>query len=292
MRSVLLVVLLGLILLCPQPVQAQENVQLDTVQVSLWPEYDRAEMLVIFHVWLPEDIELPQQISLPIPTASGEPNAVAEQSSDGELVYVDYQREEVGDWAYIEVTANSTYLQMEYYDPGLLISDGQREYTMEWMTPYPITELLVDVQQPFDAHDMQILPSVGAGLSRTDGLVYYQGSLGELDAGDEIQIEVRYQKDSDALTASHLQTTTATADETGSLAVGDWLPWALAAIGVVLIGYGGYRYWRAGQPVLASQPRRQEAPSGGAAGGFCHQCGTRAAVGDRFCRNCGTKLRT
>jgi hypothetical protein len=292
MRSVLLVILFGLVLLCPQPVQAQGNVRLDTVQISLWPEYDRAEMLVIFRVWLPEDIELPQQVSLPIPAASGEPNAVAEQSSDGELVYVDYQREEVGDWAYIEVTANNTYLHMEYYDPGLLISDGQREYTMEWTAPYPVTELLVDVQQPFDAHDMQILPSVGTGLSGTDGLVYYQGSLGELDAGDEILIDVRYQKDSDALTASHLQATTTTADESGGLAVGDWLPWALAVVGVLLIGYGGYRYWRAGQLAHSPRPRRQSQPSAGAAGGFCHQCGTPAAKGDRFCRNCGTRLRT
>jgi hypothetical protein len=69
----------------------------------------------------------------------------------------------------------------------------------------------------------------------------------------------------------------------------------------LLLGGGAYWYWRSGRQ-QAPEPKRKRGArrssserieEAGEVSGhiYCHQCGKRAAQGDRFCRACGTQLR-
>ena len=57
---VLSIIILSLV---PGSASAQEEINLDTLQVDLWPEYDKPEMLVIYRIQLSEDVQLPTTLS-------------------------------------------------------------------------------------------------------------------------------------------------------------------------------------------------------------------------------------
>lgn len=304
MRKFVLGLLVGVILLLPQIASAQAPTTLEYLEVDLWPEYDRPEMLVIYRIRLAEDTELPAALRIRIPAAAGEPSAVAEASATGGLVYAEYTYDVVGDWGYVDVSASSTNLQIEYYDPGLVIDGSQRTFGYTWPGDYAVNELNVQVQQPPEARNVSISPSLGSGSTAGDGLVYYQASLGSLASGEGFDLELSYEKDTDTLTVTQLQPSqpqpTQAQPATGETSdLSDILPWLGVGGGVVLIGFGVYRYWQtANADAAVSKPKRHrrrkpgtsEAPAAGVAA-YCHQCGTRAQGGDRFCRNCGAQLK-
>ena len=74
-----------LVLVFPMGVSAQDDVRLAYLQIDLWPEYDRSEMLVILRASLAADVSLPVDVTFRSPAAAGEPNAVAVRQPDGSL---------------------------------------------------------------------------------------------------------------------------------------------------------------------------------------------------------------
>ncbi len=304
-RKLLLLLLIALLVPSAFPAHAQSGVTIDSLEVDLWPEYDRPEMLVIYKILLSPQVSLPAELSLRIPTRVGEPNAVAERQGQ-DLFVVSYEREVQGEWSLIRLTATSPDIQLEYYDPALEKNGQLRQYGFRWPGDYPVQALTVQVQQPADASDLQVSPGLGQGAASADGLVYYTASLGSLQAGKEFQVDLSYSKPSDALSVE-LQDLpvepSAPIDATtpGRVTLRSSLPWVLGGLGLLLVGTGVWWYVQLGRtksaPVPARRRRRAAPPEVEAAdtqegGVFCHQCGKRAGAGDRFCRACGTRLRT
>ena len=73
-------------LFVPVLTRAQQDIPFSSVEVDLWPEFDRPTMLVIYHITLPAQAKLPAPMSLRIPASVGTPNAVAAKQPDGALV--------------------------------------------------------------------------------------------------------------------------------------------------------------------------------------------------------------
>lgn len=94
-------------LLVPATVQAQREITLSVLEISLWPEYDRSSILVIYHATLPPEVSLPVELTFRIPAAAGDPNAVAIRQVDGALYSVAYERQVNGDWGLITFTATA-----------------------------------------------------------------------------------------------------------------------------------------------------------------------------------------
>ena len=118
MQKKFLLLLLCLLIIIPMRVAAQNDLNVSTVEVDLWPEYDRPSMLVIYRITLAPDVTLPAQVSLRIPARVGLPNAVAAKQTDGSLINTPYDLQESGDWGILEFQATSPELQIEYYDPA------------------------------------------------------------------------------------------------------------------------------------------------------------------------------
>ncbi len=287
-------------------VQAQGTVTLASVNVDLWPEYDRPNMLVIYHLTLSPQVSPPVEVSVRIPARVGDPHAVAVRQPDGALFSVVYDREVMGDWAVISFTATSPDVQLEFYDPNLIQEDSARYYEYQWPGDYAVGSLVVSIQQPIGATDMRISPGMGSGQARQDGLVYYTAEVGALQAGEDFSVTIDYQKTTDELSASSLtvEPSAPITDSTaGRMSIMQALPWALGVLGLVLILGGGIWYWQSGRqsPSQESKRRRRKTSSTGPGipanepsdGDFiyCHQCGKRAGPNDRFCRVCGARLR-
>ena len=296
--------LLLVIFLAMMPVMAanaQNEPVISFLEIDLWPEYDQPTMLVINKITLASSTSLPAKLDFRIPAAAGSPSAVAVVSPDGMLVNLDHELSSDGDWITISLVANLFELQIEYYDPNLIKNEQERNFTYLWPGDFTVQRSIVQVLQPFDASNLAISP--GPTTSQTsNGGVYVTKDVGALRVNQSFELEIAYSKESDVLGLSTLpvQPSEPLTNET------DWqskmlgaLPWVLGIGGILLIAGGAFWYWQSGRQSNSTKPKRRRSrktiistnTATTAEGIYCHQCGKRAAGGDKFCRSCGTRLR-
>lgn len=305
MRKWVLPLILILTMLLPLGVRAQNSLVLNSLQIGIWPEYDKPSVLVIYQMTLSASTTYPAAVSLRIPVAAGEPNAVAVRQVDGSLFTIDYNRQVAGEWAIINFTTTAPEVQLEYYDPGLTKDGNARHYTYVWPGDYAVTQLSIQVQEPTGATGMRISPSLGAGAVGSDNLTYYTQDIGAITAGQNIRITIDYQKSSDALSAENLPVEPSAPIPQGTasdLNLSTWLPWILGILGAGLIIGGIVWFWQTGRQRPAPQAHHRRSSAGSyepetssssaEVAVYCSQCGKRALPGDQFCRSCGTPIRS
>jgi len=303
MQKWLLPFLLILSLLVPLGVHAQVPITLGSLEIQIWPEYDKPSVLVIYQMTLASSTSLPAVVTVRIPQAAGEPYAVTARQLDGELYYIDYTRQESGDWSIISFTTTVSQVQLEYYDPGLTKDGASRHYQYTWPGDLAVSQLTILVQQPAGATEMQISPSLGAGVVGSDNLTYYTQNIGSIPADQNIIITIDYQKSSDILSTENLpvQPSAPIPQSTvPDLNVSSWLPWILGILGAGLIIGGIVWFWHTGRQRPVSQTRRRRSQAGAHLAEntvtsaedtvYCSNCGKRALPGDQYCRSCGTSL--
>lgn len=278
--------------LAPQPTSPFES-----VEVHLWPEYDRMAVLVIYRITLPAAASLPTIVEVPIPALAGEPYAVAVRNSEGGLLNAAYTRAVEGDRATIAIEATQREVQLEYYED--LIRDGaERRYTFTWPIGLPTASLAFEVQQPAGATELELDPPGAAPRAGELGLLYHRVEIGAVTGSPPPTLSLRYQKASEELSIeASAASLPPTAAGSSSIESGAWAPWLLGGLGALLIAAGGIwqvRRVRAQRPSRnRHRPARQpeEGTRSEEAAVFCHSCGTPAGPSDRFCRQCGTRLR-
>jgi hypothetical protein len=295
-------VLAGILwLMVASSVRAQTPLTVAQVRIDLWPEYDQPSVLVIYHITLPPQ-EVPADLIIRIPTSAGDPNAVAARQTDGTLINIATTRTPAsGGYSQLSFKATTPEIQIEYYDPGLVKSGVARHFEYTWLGDYAVTSLVLSVQEPKSATSMRFAPGLGNPMRADDGLQYYTADVGSLQAGQTFRLSFDYNKNNDTLTSSSLkvQPSAPISDASaGIISILTSTPFRiLAGLGLLLIIGGGVWYWQSGRnkPGREARPRhkpaadRQSVSTEGYV--YCHQCGKRAASGDRFCRTCGAPLR-
>ncbi len=322
--------LLTLLLAWAPPVAAQGDVALSALTIELWPEYDRASMLVILRGTLAPEVTLPASITISIPAVSGGPFAVAAQQADGSLMNAQFVTSADGDLIAVTLQATVASFQVEYYDPGLAITGDQRAFTFDWAPSWRVVAATLRVQEPRDAAGLSSQPPVMLAGSSDLGLNYHTASLGALAPGQAVQVELGYTKSTSTLSVEEipagagLPTVADAAPVNASVSTfglptgpDDWRIWVGGALllgGLGLAGWGGALWWRrrsaGGDAVVpAPLPRRrvrpiaraprvestsESAPQTGLsrpAVQYCTSCGRPLAAKDAFCRQCGAPAR-
>lgn len=293
--------------------QRQQDVRFQHVQIDLWPEFDQPAMLVIYRATLSPDTELPANLTLRIPAAVGEPNAVAARPPDSQPLNAAYDYQVLGEWAYISFSANFPEVQLEYYDPEIIREDSARTFTFNWPGDYAAENVVMLVQQPIGASNVSTLPRLTSVTQDARGMLYLQGEIGAVAEGETFSMTVTYEKQSDDLSVNFLQIESAaplTVETEGRMTADSALPWAMGILGLAIIVLGGYWYWSTGRqhsrkpkqkPARVAQAQSNRTrflepelhdPAPEEPSNFCHECGKRNKPDDKFCRSCGTKLRT
>lgn len=173
--------------------------KLERLEVSLWPEYDRLAMLVLYRATLAPQAKLPATVMLPIPAMAGMPHAVATRAADGRLLNAQFTREVDGEWARIVILTDNPAVQLEYY--AELATDGaKRRFAFAWPGGPEIGALTLEVQQPPAATRLTLAPPATSQSVHDDGLTYHRADLGALGAGATAGLEVTYEKPTAALT--------------------------------------------------------------------------------------------
>lgn len=292
----------------------QTPLTFDSVSIRLWPEFDRPTMLVIYDIALPQGTPLPTFLTFRIPATVGEPNGYGYYVSNQDKPVQDregYLYEGSGDWATVTFRVNSLRATLEYYDPALSKDGSARHFEYLWPADYPTSALDISIQEPASAENMR-LSGDSQKATETDGLTYYHLTLGPRTAGETYRLTIDYERSTDRLSVENMQVQPVyPLPAPNPLRL---LPWLLAVLGGILLlgGVGVYWYLQSGHanPLFASKSaatrgqkhpffrrRHRSSPLPESAlpppedGIYCHQCGKRAGVGDRFCRSCGTQLR-
>ncbi len=287
------------------PARAQNGVEhMPLVQVALWPEYDRPEMLVMYIIHLPEDVSLPTEVAVRIPARVQAPSAVAVRTPEGRLLNAAYRLEAdpaSPQWRLAVVEATEPILHIEFYD-ALEVDGAGRRYVYQWPGNWTVDNLTVEVQHPRTGLAVEVTPEPTRVETRDDQLRYYIVEFGAVAPNAALTVEVAYQNPTGELSRSPMQPPEdipVAEERTPS----NWtlyaLPVGLAVLGVVLLGLALWMYTRGPRVSASREPRPRRGPARAARGTpaaadeirYCPQCGTRARPGDRFCRMCGTPLR-
>jgi len=300
-----LILILVILFLLPLPVAGQSQVTFTSLKVDIRPEYDRESLLIMYDIELPQSA-LGSQLSLRIPAAAGTPFALAYGPGDGTLFDLQYEPQVSGDWAYINFSPPMAFLRLEYYDPGLQRDGDTRSFSYVWPADYSAESITILVMQPYGASAMLISPGQWESRLDNDGLTFFGSEIGQVPAGEMVEIKVTYQKSVADLTTEHLLPQPSGTIPEGAGSDIEWqqfTPWVLGILGAAMLGGGLFWYWQTGRqrqpssdqrhrPSVASAVREMPAATGDSTEIYCHQCGKRASTSDRFCRSCGTRLRT
>ena len=297
MRKWLLVFIMGAIFVFPSLASAQNKVAIQSINVSLWPEYDKAEMLVINFITLPASTVFPVQLDMRV-SADAVLNTVAVGKSGNSVSdqNVKYTTKKDGEWLVVSVTATGPAVQLEYYDPNLKKDGDLRSYSYRWLSNYDVAGFRAILQEPFDAAEFKSSLTLQDDGIHPDKMQYYSSDVGAVPAGKEFTFDVSYKKSTDALSISRLDIQPVVVDENtpGRVSLNNFLPYIIGGVGVILIVGGLVYYRQTGRSGSKKSRRRQHVRADSeesTSDVYCAQCGTRAHSGDRFCRVCGSRIR-
>lgn len=308
----LILILTFCVVILSGPVLAQDVPVLSDLEISLWPEYDRPEVLVIYRGLFAEDTPLPVPVEVSIPARVGQPTAVAYVGEGGQRLNQEHTTRIEGDWLVVAFELSTLGFQLEYYDALPADSAGQRQYTFAHVADYAITDLNLDFQVPPTAQDFALEPPADSVITESDGLVYHLVNAGSLAQGEERSWDFAYQKDNEELTVSaFVQPETpvpAPSAAAGGTDDSTVLIFLVAFVALIAVGAAAFWLGRRTQPLQpevpasprskrrgsgrGSQVQHQLLPlSGGQEALFCHQCGAELRADSDFCHKCGTAVR-
>jgi len=293
MRKCFLILAMMVLLIFPSVVSAQGQIAIETVEVKLWPEFDKPDILVINYIVFSTDDEFSAQVDVRIPISATLHTVAVGTSAGVSDQGVNFTVTNDGDWRVVSIAATGPVVQLEYYDPALKKDGDQRSYLYSWLSDYDVRNFIVSFQQPFDAEQFDSsLPLQDDGMR--DNLKYYLSNIGTAPAGKILTFDLSYKKPTGDLSASQLSIEPVVVDENtaGRVSLNNYLPYIIGTLGVIMI-VGGFMYYRqSGRSTPSKKSRRKRADREESESGvYCAQCGTRARGGDRFCRTCGSRLR-
>jgi hypothetical protein len=316
-------ILFSLLLLTQAAVMAQSSaIEIKTLLVELWPEYDRPETLVIYHVELAPSTALPAQVTFRLPGYLEKMHVVAVER-DGVLVEVNPDSIELkkeGDKLWLSFSSPVPKIQFEYYDPMILTKQEQnRQLSFDFVAADEVEKLTVQVQQPSGAGDFSMAPAPSTTFTGSDGLKYHAVEIAGLAAPETATVTADYTRPSDELSAQRLNGenaehapdlagANAEVPPNGNLTLGYTLMGVGAAL---LLGVGGYWWWskrraspspatrgpvqgqkrKVGAKKVKAMAQTQAASSASSISNFCYRCGATVREEANFCHVCGAERR-
>lgn len=268
---------------------------LASLQIEIWPEFDRPAALVILKGEFKGDLALIPTASIRIPASSKGPAAVAFSTAPGgDLLNMPYERVDGTDFITLRLKPQDRFFHIEFYDP-FPVGSQDRKYSYAWPGDFAVDRLTLRVQQPATSSNFSVTPPIASGMAGSDKFLYWTKEIGRIEAGKALPVEVKYSKTESRTSVELLglgkpapaaQGAPQSASPSPSPAQGAGLPaWLIAMISGLVILAGALLAW------VFWRRREQAAAPTAAAAGFCSQCRNPLQAGDRFCSKCGGPVR-
>ena len=308
-RCALALLVIGLAVLSGAgPAWAQRPPEsLKSLTISLWPEYDRPQVLCVYRGQLPDGAALPARVSFRLPATARGPSSAAAVDSAGTPIPVPALQAEEAGGTVTRFDLTWPRFQMEYYDDALRTSGASRELSFVYRADYPVEQLVLEMQEPYGAANFVLAPPADARSETEQGLVLHRRVVGPVAPGQEVRWQVTYAKSdprpsAEALGLAHAQPGYGQAPplRAAPRAPGEPATWVLVA----LLGAGSIL----GVALLLRASAGRPAPAAASVDGhrhlpgpprpprvrlarYCHQCGAPQSRGSVYCRRCGTRRR-
>ena len=267
---------------------------LASLDIGLWPEYDRPGMLVISRGEFAPEVPMPLTVEWRIPADSGAPSAVAAVDPQQGLVNQQNTTRVEGDWLVISFELTTPAFQVEYYAP-LTTSGDHRSFVYTYSGDYPVTAFSLEAQVPPTAREFVLdPPAASVTQDSSDGLTYHRIQAVALAQREARSWTVRYLKTGSALTAATpgqprgAAPTQATALDVAAASTGasNSTAWIFLIAFIALVGVGAGAFWLGR---MASGAPASEGGEGRPL--YCHVCGAPMPADARFCPKCAAPVR-
>ncbi|MCL7452850.1 MAG: zinc ribbon domain-containing protein [Anaerolineae bacterium] len=297
MKQLGLILVLFLLVLAG-PSWAQETPTLENLEISLWPEFDRPDVLVIYRGAFEAGTSLPVPVDIRIPAAAGAPTAVAFVDQAGERFNQQYTTRVEDGALVVSFELSTLAFQLEYYLELSMDAAGRREFTYTYTADYPVDVLSVEFQVPPTAEEYAVQPAADSVSTEADGLLYHVAAAGSVEEGDTRSWVLTYNKaDSDLTAGAVVQSQPPTPSPTTTGASGDSSTVVIFSIAfVALVGVGAGAFWlgrrtQVGAEETTPAARRSPSSLGRRAALYCHKCGAQLRADSDFCHKCGAEVR-
>ena len=198
------IILLLLLMFSPSKGIAQSEAGLESLKISLWPEYDRPGVLVLYEARLSSEADSPAVLRVPLPDGVDAPHAIAAWYPDGQLDdNVEWQVVQEGGQAFLDVETPTTGVWVEFYS-ALDVQDVSRSFDFLYPGGIEIADLIVEVMHPVGASNVRTVPE-GTVEEASNGFVYTYIDLGSSSKSDEQAITLSYIKPSSTMLSPPLQ---------------------------------------------------------------------------------------
>jgi len=288
-----IILLIFLVMLPPAPGFAQSPVSvIDALDIEIWPDYDKAAVLVLLTGTLPGDTLLPATVSLPLPEAA-RLNAVARiEPKDGSMQ--DDIFSSTNPPGTLTFITPDLQFRVEYYLP-YTVNENQRSFDYTWLAAVTVNNLQLRVQRPTSASTLKTEPATVNVVRSPDGFDYHTFPARPVPAGQSISLHVDYKMTTPQLSTASLPPPNSSIQSPALPAAsgtGSGINWALAAVvtgGLIILGA---LIWQ-----MASRRRASNIPKPVASrvekqshAKFCPNCGEPTGKGDNFCSGCGSEV--
>lgn len=265
---------------------------IDTLDIEMWPDYDRPSVLVLLTGTLPGDTRLPASVTLPIPQGA-QLNAIARIDGKDGKMKDDILSSTDSPGTLTFVTPDLRF-RVEYYLP-YTGNDNRRAFDYTWLADISVNNLQLRIQRPASASDLSTEPATANVARGGDGFDYHTFPVRAVEAGQPFSLHVEYLTTAAQLSATQMPPANAgTQTAASAVAPGtdSGLNWALVAVVAGGLLIFGAVIWQVASRCSANSIRKPVA-SGvktQSRAKFCSDCGEPLDKGDRYCGGCGLKL--
>jgi len=265
---------------------------IDSLDIEIWPDYDKPSVLVLLTGTLPRDTRFPASVTLPLPETA-QLNAVARIDGNDGVMKDDIFSSPDSSGTLTFITPDLRF-RMEYYLP-YTVNNNQRSFDYTWIAAIPVNNFQIRVQQPTSASTLNTEPATANVVRSGDGFDYHTFPARAVPAGQPFSLHVDYKMTIAQLSATSLpspNTSIQTPTFPATPGTGSGTNWALAAIvagGLIIIAA---LIWQIAsrrpspniRKPIDSRVEKQSLAK------FCPNCGEPIDEGDRFCSGCGSEL--
>jgi len=285
-----LLILLTLILPATSHTQGKVTV-IDSLDIELWPDYDRASVLVLLTGTLPANTKLPATVTFPFPETA-QLNAIARiDGSDGIMKDDIFSYPASGELTFI---IPDLRFRLEYYLP-YAVNNKQRIFNFTWLADLSVNRFQLRVQQPTSASSLATEPATTNVLRGEDGFTYYVFPARTVPAGQSLSVRVDYTMTTAQLSVESLAPPSTRVKKPGlpstsNTAAG--INWPIVAVVVGSIIIVIVFVWQIATSRAASSRSitHHSKTKNQSHAKFCRNCGNPIDKDDRFCSKCGTAL--
>lgn len=268
------------------------------LRLAIWPEYDDPRVLVMLRGEMVASSAFPTHITLPIPKEA-EVIGAGMVSAQDELLLHPHQviPGEMNDTLELNLPAPRFFVEL-YYNP-FATRDVEKRFTYTFTAPYPIEQLEVDIQKPYEATNFVTEPQAMKRDTDSRGGEYHRFTYQDITAGESQAFTIAYAKTSDRPSVSKQQAAPSAEPPSPAPMNNTMVAFGLLA-GVALLYAGGAFFWKGYQrrreTVTPVQERRSQPQATRQSSdqllesSYCSNCGRKLQSEHAFCPGCGQSL--